>query len=106
MSTMLGRKGLRTYWVRAKVAQCHADHCLYPGLPIDYSGQRGPLALDVGHIVPAYTQPHRRAWAISETRPEHAACNRKQGARIGGIRVHAKRRTQRAVISLDTSRTW
>lgn len=106
MAKLLGRKGLRAYWSKARVAQCQADRCLHPGRPIDYSGQRGPLALDVGHIVPAYLEPSRKLWAVTETRPEHAACNRKQGARIGGLRVHAKRRARRAVASLDTSRAW
>jgi hypothetical protein len=105
MSKLLGRKGLRAYWSKAKVAQCHADRCLYPGRPIDYSGARGPLALDVGHIMPAYLEPHRRLWAVTETRPEHSGCNRAQGSRIARRIARGKRRA-RVVVNLDTSRAW
>lgn len=106
MPKLLGRKGLRTYWARAKVAHCQADRCLHPGQPIDYSGQRGPLALDVGHITPVAKQPSRRAWAITETRPEHAACNRTAGTVLGNRLRGVRRSRAKAATSLDTSRAW
>lgn len=105
---LLGRKGLRAHWNQAKIPQCHADRCLHPGVAITYSGPRGPLSLDVGHVVPAYLEPGRTLWAVSETRPEHSACNRAQGSRIAWRRWHAGGRSTRTVTTptLDTSRAW
>ena len=104
----LGRIALRRYWLNLKPQRCLADHCLHPGYPIQYGGKpHHPLSLDVGHTVPAMLNPTRRAWWPSETRPEHADCNRTQGARWGGLIAARKRTPQRATRPrFDTSRQW
>lgn len=109
MPKPLGRKGLRAYWVRAKVAHCQADRCLLPGRPIRYDDPPGPDSLDVGHIVPVAKQPGRRAWAITETRPEHRLCNQTAGTILGnrlrGMR-RARAKSSTPSVGLDTSRAW
>jgi hypothetical protein len=79
--------------------QCQAPRCLAPGLPI--ARQPGTdWSLDVGHITDRDTA-HAQGWtvaqanAIANTRPEHRKCNRTAGARVGGLRVGAKRRALR-----------
>lgn len=105
MPKMLGRKGLRSYWTKARVTQCHADRCLLPGRPIRYGGTPGPDSMDVGHITPVVKQPHRKAWAITETRPEHRLCNQTAGTILGN-RLRGVRRARVKAASLDTSRAW
>ena len=102
---MLGEKGLRAHWRKVRRAGCEADRCLHPGQPIDYDGPRGPLSLDVGHIRPQHLEPERRLWLVSETRPEHATCNRSQGARMLNPKIPWPRRKP-AAVRFDTSRAW
>jgi 5-methylcytosine-specific restriction endonuclease McrA len=75
-------RAVRAYWVAVATPQCQAPRCLLPGVPIRYTGKRGPDSLDVGHRVPR-ARDGRTTWAIADTRPEHARCNRSAGAYIG-----------------------
>lgn len=106
----LGQKGLRAYWTRQHPTACEADRCLYPGQPIRYGGTRTPLHLDVGHKVAQHLTPGKRAWWPTETRPEHAGCNQRQGASWGGLIIAARRGrprpARRPAARLDTSREW
>jgi hypothetical protein len=96
---------LRAYWrqVRGVCGRC--------GMEIDYDGPRyvrvgggrrreNPWALDVGHILGADLDP-RQWWAPVDTRPEHARCNRRAGARYGNRKRAATRRS-----FLRTSQHW
>lgn len=73
------------HWQALQLPDCQAPHCLLPGLPIQYQGQRGPAHLDVGHL-DARADDHRQAWRLEDTRPEHARCNRSAGQALGQAR--------------------
>ena len=62
-------------------------------MPIQYGGRRTRWHLDVGHILDRESD-HRLTWAIEDTRPEHATCNRAAGADV----TNAKRRRRSAPI--------
>lgn len=69
---------------------CEADSCLLPGVPIQCGGPRTPAHLDVGHRIPRDRDP-RLTWDITDTRPEHARCNRSQGRRDNAAKQRAQR---------------
>jgi hypothetical protein len=80
----------RADW-RAAIAYWRGSNapCARCGGRIDRrSKTRGPDSLDVGHVVSRY-EARRLGWtdeqinALSNTRPEHARCNRADGARLG-----------------------
>lgn len=95
--TLKGRDWLavRRYWIAQGMP------CSVCGVQIDYRpNYRGPLSLDVGHIV-SRTEAQRMGWtrqmmnALSNTRPECRTCNRSHGARLG----NAQRRVRNAIES-------
>jgi len=51
-------------------------------------------AWDVGHILPIHSYPQLRHNIIN-TRPEHAACNRRDGARITRRRTRERQQARR-----------
>ena len=73
---------IRAHWLTVKPRQCQASHCLAPWIPIQYGGPRGPWHLDVGHTG-LRALDTRHTWTINDTRPEHARCNRSNGATAG-----------------------
>jgi hypothetical protein len=74
-------KQIRAYWQSIRPEQCEATRCLLPGEPITYTEQRTRTSLDVGHILDR-NGDERTQWTITDTRPEHAHCNRSAGASI------------------------
>lgn len=68
-------------WNRRRPQVCQSPRCKAPHIPIQYGGHRSPWHLDVGHIADRRTDP-RQTWTLSDTRPEHATCNRAGGAAI------------------------
>jgi 5-methylcytosine-specific restriction endonuclease McrA len=94
-------RGIVAYWQAQQSPYCRANICLLPGIPIRYTGIRGPDSLDVGHIV-ARDNDHRTQWTVPDTRPEHSRCNRSAGASAG----NRKRGRTRARTKLVTTRAW
>jgi len=80
--------------------------CARCGDPIAAGRQRGPAALDVGHII-GVSVARELGWtigemnAVSNTQPEHQRCNREAGARAG----NAARALGRPVEPV-TTRAW
>lgn len=92
---------IRAYWLTGEGRHAPCARC---GQPIDRTGPRGPLSLDVGHIVDravAKDMGWTRAQmnTLSNTQPEHARCGRRAGARLG-----AQRRW--SMPTNRTSRAW
>ena len=101
-----GWRKVRDYWI-SKRLPCQAPRCHLPGRPIDYDGPYwvrtrsgsttiNPYAFHCGHVV-ARRDAYRLGWneqqinSVENTRPEHARCSVKAGARIGR-RVQSRRR--------------
>ena len=91
-------------WQRRRPTECEAPKCqrldgraILPGHPL--------WGMDVGHIV-SVRDALRAGWSIEEinavtnSRPEHARCNRHAGAKVGG-RVRSRR-----LSAPITSRAW
>jgi energy-coupling factor transporter ATP-binding protein EcfA2 len=95
------RKQLRRV-IAAQGRGCEHPKCKHPGMPIDYSGARGPLAFDLDEILPRYLGGD--PCDPGNVRPSHAACNRAGGARI----TNAKRRARqpRAGEQSATASRW
>lgn len=97
---------IKTYWRRAR------QPCARCGRPIDYdrpywltiAGRRtiNPWALHVGHIV-SRRRGRALGWtedqvnALANTRPEHARCSVRSGAREGNAAQRAARPPPRVV---------
>jgi hypothetical protein len=92
---------IKRYWQRQARPDCEATHCLLPGVPIRYTGPRGPDSLDVGHRN-LRADDTRTTWTIDDTRPEHARCNRKAGSTAG----HARRAAMTAAPRPATAARW
>ena len=104
---------IRKHWLTIRIPRCQCGVC--GGLPIDYDGpqyliirgrkRQNPNYLIVGHIVSRY-QAKRLGWseaqinALTNTRPERAACSNRSGAQLG---QRVQRVQQAARAQLDTS---
>jgi hypothetical protein len=98
LSTAAWRK-IVAYWQAQRRPTCEATRCLLPGVAIRYTGKRGPDSLDVGHKV-LRAVDDRTVWQVEDTRPEHARCNRAEGARVTNL----KRSTR--VVRPATASRW
>ena len=103
---------VKAHW-RTLRLPCQAPRCHLPGVPIDYDGPylvtiRGKRTINrrafhCGHIV-SRRKARLLRWsaertnAVGNTRPEHAACSVKAGAREG--------RAAQTTVRLITSRQW
>lgn len=119
-----GWRRVRAHWI-AQALPCQAPRCHLPGVPIAYSGPYFTVvnghrtingaAFHCGHIV-SRREAKRMGWtedrinALANTRPEHALCSTRAGAREGN---RAQRQAGRypthlppAKPRLDTSRDW
>lgn len=82
-------KRIRAYWLTGPGKDTPCARC---GGPIDRTpGARGPMSLDVGHIVDRVVA-RQAGWTeaqvntLSNTAPEHQRCGRKAGAKLGAAR--------------------
>jgi hypothetical protein len=92
-------RAIVAYWQQQRSPHCMAPRCMLPGLPIRYTGRRGPDSLDVGHLVDR-ARDQRTVWTVADTRPEHSRCNRSAGASAGNRKRGRARRARRSVLSL------
>lgn len=95
-------RAIVTHWQTQQSPYCMATRCLLPGVPIRYTGRRGPDSLDVGHITARDHDP-RTVWTVADTRPEHSRCNRSAGASAGNRK---RGRAKQARAALVTTRAW
>jgi hypothetical protein len=114
--TSTGWKRVRAHWIDQRLP-CQAPRCVMSSRVIDYDGPywltvRGrktinPWAFHCGHIVSRRTArqlgwPESEVNSVANTRPEHAQCSVKAGAREGRA-VQSVTTTRRKLI---TSRQW
>jgi DNA/RNA endonuclease G (NUC1) len=94
-------KAVRRHWLQ----KAPRPPCARCGAEIDYTGPRGPWSLDIGHIV-GRDIARRLGWTeeeinhLSNTQPEHARCNRRDGVRYGN------RKRGRIKAPLITTHQW